>query len=346
MARDWSERTRTGRTGWKRLLRPVPLVLLAGLGLQLAGCGGDSPSTLDPHGTGATRVAGLWWLLFWIATAVAVVVFSLLAVALARRRGEDVRIREGGGTGLVVVGGAVLPAIILAVVFIVGVRDQAELARTPATGLTIEVLGHDWWWEVRYPDEGVVTANEIHVPVGRPVRFRLFSTDVNHSFWVPQLMPKKDLLAGQWTETWGTATRGGVYRGQCAEYCGLQHANMAFLVVADAPADFDRWLAAERAPAVAPVTEPARRGQDAFLRNSCASCHTLRGTAAAGRLGPDLTHFGSRRTIGAATVPNNRGNLGGWIANAQTVKPGNGMPPQPLDPDELQAILAYLESLR
>jgi cytochrome c oxidase subunit 2 len=199
---------------------------------------------------------------------------------------------------------------------------------------------------VRYPEGGIVSANEIHVPVGRPVRLNLTSRDVIHSFWVPQLTVKTDLIPGHTNTTWIQATRPGTYRGQCAEYCGLQHAKMAILVVADPPGTFARWLATEQQPAAAAADPLAARGRLALERNSCAACHTVRGTAATGTVGPDLTHFGGRRTIGAGALANTRGNLGGWIVNSQTVKPGNKMPPQPLTSEELQDLLAYLESLR
>jgi cytochrome c oxidase subunit 2 len=208
------------------------------------------------------------------------------------------------------------------------------------------VTGHDWWWEVHYPAQGIVSANEVHVPVGRPVRLVLTSRDVIHSFWVPQLTVKTDLIPGHTNTTWIQASMPGSFRGQCAEYCGLQHAKMAILVIADPPDAFARWLANERQPATAAADPLAVRGRLALERNSCAACHTVRGTAASGTLGPDLSHFGGRRTIGAGALANTRGNLGGWIINSQTVKPGNKMPPQPLTPEELQALLAYLESLK
>jgi cytochrome c oxidase subunit 2 len=255
-------------------------------------------------------------------------------------------VRRGGGELLIVVGGVVLPAIVLTAVYVVGLRDLRALTVPKGTDLTVEVTGHDWWWEVRYPEDGIVSANEIHVPVGRPVKLILTSQDVIHSFWVPQLTVKTDLIPGHTNTTWIQASKPGTYRGQCAEYCGLQHAKMAILVVAE-PADaYASWLAAERRPAVAATDPTAVRGRLALERNSCAACHTVRGTAATGTVGPDLTHFGGRRTIGAGALANTRGNLGGWIVNSQTVKPGNKMPPQPLTPEELQALLAYLESLK
>jgi cytochrome c oxidase subunit 2 len=322
----------------------VGLILTAGFGLQLAGCGGGSPSTLDSEGPSADRVEGLWWLMFWISVAVFVVVTALLLWALARRR-AGARVLEGGD-GLVMIGGVIMPALVLTAVYLVGLRDLSALSAPPsATAVTIDVVGHDWWWEVRYPEHGFVTANEIHVPAGRPVRLRLSSADVIHSFWVPQLMPKTDLIPGQVNETWLTANRPGTYRGQCAEYCGLQHALMAFLVVADEPAAFDGWVARQRAPAAEPAGTLATRGRQVLARTSCATCHTVRGTSARGTAGPDLTHLASRQQLGAGAAPNTPGHLGGWIANSQTIKPGNLMPPQPLTSEELQALIAYLDTL-
>ena len=341
MSRPRPPRPPGGRLRW------AVLVVGVGLAVQLGGCGRTSPSALDPHGSGAERVAGLWWLLFWISAVVFAVVCLLLVVALARRRGDrDTLVRRGGGELLIVVGGVVVPAIVLTAVYVVGLRDLRALTVPKGTDLTVEVTGHDWWWEVRYPKDGIVSANEIHVPVGRPVRLVLTSDDVIHSFWVPQLTVKTDLIPGHTNTTWIQATSPGAYRGQCAEYCGLQHAKMAILVVAEPPDAYASWLAAERRPAVAASDPVAARGRLALERNSCAACHTVRGTAATGTIGPDLTHFGGRRTIGAGALANTRGNLGGWIVNSQTVKPGNKMPPQPLTPEELQALLAYLESLK
>jgi cytochrome c oxidase subunit II len=333
---------RSGRgSGGRRLL------LCTGAGVLLAACGGPSPSTLDPQGPAAARVARLWWLLFWISAAVFTAVSLLVTAALVRRRGSrDTLVRRGGGETLIVVGGVLVPAVVLTAVYIVGLRDLRAFTVPAHTNLTVEVTGHDWWWEVRYPDHGIVSANEIHVPVGRPVRLVLTSRDVIHSFWVPQLTVKTDLIPGHTNTTWLQASKPGTYRGQCAEYCGLQHAKMAILVVADPPDTFARWLVNQAGSAAAPTDPLAARGRLALERNSCAGCHTVRGTAASGTVGPDLTHFGGRRTIGAGSLPNTRGNLGGWIVNSQTVKPGNRMPPQPLTPEELQALLAYLESLK
>jgi cytochrome c oxidase subunit 2 len=334
------------RRALPRRVHPLLVLLAVALAAQLTGCGGRSPSTLDPHGPSSSRVAGLWWLLFWIALAVFVLVSLLIVVALVRRRGSDVVPRRRGGEWMVVAGGVVLPALVLSAVWGVGLRDMSLLGNDRGDDLTVQVIGHEWWWEVRYPAEGVVTANEIHVPAGQRVRFELSTADVIHSFWVPQLGPKTDLIAGQVNVSSLEARQPGIYRGQCAEYCGLQHANMAVLVVAEPRPAFDRWLDGQRQAVARPSDPVAARGLDTLVRSSCAGCHTLKGTTANGKVGPDLTHFGSRRTLGAGVLPNTRGNQGGWTINSQAIKPGNHMPPQQLTAEQLQAVLRYFETQR
>lgn len=307
----------------------------------LTACGRTSPSALDPHGRGADRAAGLWWLLLAVAGIVFVFVMVVLGVALLRRRPA-----RFGGMSLVIGGGVVLPLVVLPVMFFL---STSSLARSDSiqrrARMDIEVIGHQWWWEVRYPGGGV-TANEIHIPTGEVVRVKLRSTDVNHSLWVPQLQVKTDLIPGYDNVMWLDARRPGTYRGACAEFCGIQHARMAFLVIADPPDQFQRWLTDQARPAAEPSTPSSAAGRDAFMANPCSGCHTIRGTQAAGVVGPDLTHFASRRTIGAGTIDNTRGALAGWILNSQTAKRGNLMPPIPLSPQDLQSILDYLGSLR
>jgi cytochrome c oxidase subunit 2 len=191
----------------------------------------------------------------------------------------------------------------------------------------------------------VTTANEIHIPVGRPVRFEVVAGDVIHSFWIPELAGKTDLIPGQRNVMWLEADHPGVYRGQCAEYCGMQHSKMAMSVVADPPAAFGAWLARQRLPAASPSDPDMVAGEAVFTTSACALCHTIRGTPARGRVGPDLTHLASRRMIAAGTLPNTRGYLAGWIANPQALKPGNVMPAVPLRPTELQVLITYLQSL-
>lgn len=329
--------------------RPAPgrgrLVLLPVALLCLSGCTGVQ-STLNTAGPSSARLAALWWSLFAMAVIVFVVVMGLLVVALVLRRGTDVRPRRGGER-TVVLAGVVIPLIILLGVYggTLHVMQAEQNPPRPAR-LTVEVTGHDWWWEVRYPQSGLVTANEIHVPVGQAVDVRVRTVDVIHSFWVPSITYKQDMIPGKDNHLWLQADRAGVYRGQCAEYCGAEHAGMAFLVIAEPPAQFQAWLTQESAGPGEPSSALARRGQQVFQQVSCAACHAIQGTTAQGILGPDLTHFGSRRTLGAGVAPNDPGWLGGWIANSQTIKPGNLMPPQPLAPTDLRALIAYLEDLK
>ena len=312
------------------------------------GCSEDYPSTLEPAGPAARRIEGLWWLMFWLALAVFVVVVVLLVVAVARARRVDAvpRAHVAWGEPLVVLGGIVAPAVLLTALFVVGLRDmQALSGPPPGTELTIEVIGHDWWWEVNYPDLGIATAQDIHIPVGRPVALELETADVIHSFWVPRLQAKTDMIPGKTTTMWLQADEVGVYRGQCAEFCGLQHANMAFNVIAETPDDFAAWAAHEAEPAADPATDQARAGEQIFMTNTCVGCHTIQGTPAGADVGPDLTHFARRTTIAAGTLSNTPANLRRWLLDPQGVKPGADMPPIDISEDELAALLAYLESL-
>ena len=216
--------------------------------------------------------------------------------------------------------------------------------------LTIEVTGHQWWWEAQYADTSAhgrfTTANELHVPVGRPVLFLLSASDVIHSMWVPNLGGKKDLIPGYTQSMWFQADTPGVYRGQCAEFCGLQHAKMAMLIVAEPAAQYDRWVASQRASAQTPTDSVERRGRDVFMTTTCVMCHAIEGTEAGSHNGPDLTHLASRRTIAAGSLPNSRGALAGWIVDPQSIKPGSHMPPNTLPAKDLDALLTYLQSLK
>jgi len=311
-----------------------------------------SPTFLHTFGWAADREARLGWILLGIAAIVVIVVTGLVLAGVLRQGSRTPAAVERRGPGLrwIVVGGIVVPTLILAGVFVLTILTQSAVA-APASppGLTVQVTGHQWWWEVHYldrsPDRIATTANEIHIPVGRPVRFEIVTADVIHSFWIPQLGGKTDLIPGQRNVTWLEADSLGTYRGQCAEYCGTQHANMALTVVAEAPAAFEQWLDRQRAPAAVPTETDAAAGGEVFARSACALCHTVRGTMAGGRLGPDLTHLAGRGTIAAGTLANNRGNLAGWIVAPQALKPGTVMPAVPLRPNELQLLIAYLQSL-
>jgi cytochrome c oxidase subunit 2 len=285
--------------------------------------------------------------MLWISVAVFLVVLGFLVAAYAKglSRKPASRSEVRWGEPLVIVGGIVAPGLILGAVFVVALRDMSALSEPPGEpGVTIEVVGHDWWWEARYPG-GAVTANEIHIPVGEPVQLELTSDDVIHSFWVPQLQAKTDLISGQTNEMWIQADEAGTFRGQCAEFCALQHANMIFYVIAEPRSEFDDWLANEASDAPGPVGSAAARGEDVFLSSDCAGCHAIRGTDADATVGPDLTHLAARKTIGAGVLDNTRDNLAQWILDPQGVKPGVTMPPTELSADELDALLDYLEEL-
>ena len=312
---------------------------------------GDTPSIFAPAGPAAAREALLGWVSGIIGVVVLVIVCAVLLVGLRRRAvasaaGAHVappdHRRE---THSIALFGLILPAMILIALYAWSTYETVALAAPPGRP-AIEVVGHQWWWEVRYPDAGVVTANELRIPVGEPVLVRLSSADVAHSFWVPRLSGKMDLVPGDTNLIRLQADSVGSYLGQCAEYCGVQHAHMGFVVVASTAADYRKWLADEAAPAGPPAMADARAGQALFTSAGCAGCHTVRGTSAAGLLGPDLTHVASRLTIGAGTLPNTRGNMAGWVADPQHIKPGNLMPVLPLTGPDLQALLAYLGTLQ
>ena len=329
--------------GERAYLRRFSVLLL----IALAGCATKSPSLLDAKGPAERTASSIWWPMVWVATAVTVfvVVMGAYGVVRGRRiREEDIRRDVPWGDRFILIAGLGVSGAILIGFFVFSLARAATLARAQP-GLEITVIGHDWWWEIRYPN-GAVTANEIHIPAGQRVNISLTSVDVIHSLWVPQLGPKIDLIPGRTTHAWLKADQPGEYRGQCAEYCGLQHANMNFVVIAEAPAAFERWAVQHRNPPAGPQSELEARGEAAFVRSSCAGCHTIRGTDAHGILGPDLSDFAGRSSIGAKTVPNDRGHLEGWIADPQSIKPGVLMPPSSLEPDELTAIVAYLESLK
>jgi cytochrome c oxidase subunit 2 len=321
---------------------------LVALLFLFSGCA-DSPSTLEPHGPGAETIATIGWLMFIIAAAVFVVVMGLLLYALFRPRqeGEEGRFKPGQLNRFVIIGGLIIPLVILLAVYGFALYAMAALAApSDEDELVIEVVGHQWWWEVHYPEQGFTTANEIHIPVGQRVGLQVRTLDVIHSFWVPELHGKIDMIPGQTNIFWLEDTEPGNYFGLCAEFCGTQHAKMAFVVVAEPQEQFETWLAGQQQPAPEPVDPLLRQGREIFFQLNCDECHIIEGTEAEGRLGPDLTHLASRQTLAAGIIPNTRDHLADWITTPQNIKPGNLMPASNLDGEELQALLAYLESLR
>ena len=311
---------------------------------------GQLQSVLSPAGSAAGSIASLSWLLFVGAALIFAGVMGLLAWAVSRRASQPVRPRLW-----IIGGGVVFPLAVLTSLYAYSnLQTPGWLAQPPAGALIVGITAHMWWWEVRYRDpasgQDVTLANELHLPLDRPVWLGLSSSDVIHSFWVPALAGKMDMVPGRVNHLLVEAHQAGVYRGQCAEYCGEQHARMALHVVAQAPAAFDAWLAAQARPAAAPTGPSApliERGRQAFLAQRCNACHSVRGVAEQGRLGPDLTHVGSRLYLGAGTLPNQAGSMAHWIANTQAIKPGARMPSsKDMDSATLSALAAYLEQLR
>jgi cytochrome c oxidase subunit II len=348
------------------------------LALLSAGCQNAAQSVLEPAGPHAAHIQGLGRLFLGVCTGVFVLVLAVLLGAVLRRRVDP----SLGTSPPEVDAEALLPKDRLAHPHTRAVDPATEhrMARAVAvaTGLTvltllwllvantltgkslaamrspqaleIEVVSRQWWWEFKYrdpvPARLLTTANELHIPVGRPISLKLNSRDVIHSFWVPSLAGKRDLIPGQENTLVLQADAPGVYRGLCAEFCGHQHAKMGFLVVAEPPEDFERWREHQLQPAQPPADALAQRGQQVFLTGPCVMCHAIQGTDAFATLGPNLTHLASRQSLAANTVPNVRGHLAGWILNAQSIKPGNKMPSISLPPEDLHALLAYLEGLK
>ena len=337
----------------QRTLQPVGgrarigLAALALTGLLLAACGQDQ-STFGSAGPRAERISTLGWLMTGLGTLVFFIVLGALGFALVRgRRNETTDTGDDrSGLRLVIIGGVILPLLVLPIVFFETLRSMSSLSEPDGEdAVRIQVIGHQWWWEVIYPDEGIRTANQIHIPVGRPAEVEMTSADVIHSFWVPKLHGKIDMTPAMVTSLWLEADEPGTYRGQCAEFCGQQHSLMAFHVVAQLEDDFGVWLDAQRQSPDSLETEAEAAGQGLYLSKGCAACHAIRGTDPQHRIGPDLTHLMSRDWIGAGTLPNDPGNIALWLTQNQEVKPGNLMPDFELDPDELGALVAYLSSL-
>lgn len=330
----------------KQAIRMLPALAI----LSLAGCRGIQ-SALWPQGPAAKAIADISWVMFAGATMILLLVMALSLYAIYRA--PDKR-RPVSANMLVAAGGVALPMVTLSALLVYGVIAMGYLRAEPDDPpVQIEVIGNQWWWDVHYRDDGngqtIATANEIRIPVDTPVKISVRTNDVIHSFWVPNLAGKIDLIPGRTNHIVLQADAPGVFRGQCAEFCGAQHARMAFIVIAE-PADaYANWLAQQRSPAASPINAAALRGRDAFAANGCTKCHAVRstGTGSARLAGPDLTHVASRKYLAAGTLENNRANLIEIIARSQQVKPGNRMPSYPdLDRESLDAIATYLESLQ
>ncbi len=323
------------------------------IALLLTGCNGWQ-SALDPRAPQSGEIKSLFLIFVGVAAFVWTAVMLALLVGLIRRkrpRPDPLQVSESAerSAGTTIFGLSLATAAVVLGLSILSYLAQRTVFAKSADTPVVRVIGHQWWWEVLYestPDQSFTTANEIRVPVGQPVKLKLETRDVIHSFWAPTLNGKMDLINGQENELEINASKPGIYRGQCAEFCGLQHAHMAFEIVALPPAQYEEWRANQLKSAQAPSDPQAQRGEELFRARGCALCHTIQGTPAGGRVGPDLTHLASRRSIAAATLPNTPGNLGGWISDPQHIKPGNLMPDVRLQGAELSALVRYLGSLQ
>lgn len=313
-------------------------------------------NVLHTAGPLAARIAAEFWVYLAVLTAVWVVVLAAFIYAFIRgRRRSDALVDPLTQTSLRRhVGSAIgISAVILFALtissFVIG-RSNESYSAHPKKTLTIRVIGHQWWWEFLYENARVErslgTNNELHIPINTPILIKGESRDVIHSFWIPALQGKRDLMPGYTTTMWLRADKPGIYEGQCAEYCGHQHAKMRLVVVAHPVDEFWDWYAKAERPAVEPADSLARRGRAVFMTGPCVTCHSIRGTEAGARLGPDLTHIASQRMLAANSVPNSRGFLAAWIADPQSIKPGVRMPPTSLHPQDLNALIAYLETLK
>jgi cytochrome c oxidase subunit 2 len=330
--------------------------LTAGLALILTACSKTNipQDTLNPAGPGARKIDALFHPVFWIAVGVFVLVEGLLVFALVRfrhRPGRETPVQVHGNKRLEI-GWTIAPSLLLAGVAVFTIPVIFDLAAKPANALEITVTGHQWWWEVQYPSMKLVTANEIHIPVNRPVYVTVKSVDVIHSFWVPRLAGKQDLEPGRENHLTIEAETAGTYEGQCAEYCGASHANMRLKVFAQTPGDFDRWVQLQTAPpAEPPAGSLAAEGEQVFLNGrflnnqQCQACHTNR-PGVGGTVGPNLSHFGGRTSFAGSTFPNNPAALARWLDDPPAVKPGVDMPYLGLSSDQVRALVAYLESLK
>jgi cytochrome c oxidase subunit II len=335
-------------------------LLLAGVllaaGLCVASPQDNSvPNIFDPHSTPADSIRHLSFFVLSVTGLIFLVVFSLLSYVVVKFRNQAADSeREPAqvyGSTQIELAWTIIPILIVVVLFLATARviHAIQDAPKPAEAVEVTAVGHQFWWEFRYPEIGIVTANELHVPVSDPSRptptfLKLLSADTDHSFWIPQLAGKTDLIPNRLNETWIDPHETGLFLGQCAQYCGTQHAKMLLRVYVDSPEDFKMWVSAQQKPAYEDEKEAA--GRRVFERTACLNCHAINGTNGTGRFGPDLTHLMSRRTIAAGAAENNSQNLRLWIQNPDAIKPGSLMPAMKLNDAELDALVSYLESLQ
>ncbi len=334
---------------WSRFTarRLVPVAVLLLVALLVVACSAPQ-STINPKSNHAQSIQDLYRLVFWIGALIFVLVSALaviFSVAFRERPGREAR-QIHGNTRLEILW-TFVPVVILIAIAVPTFKTIVDINGTPpANSLKVTATGHQWWFEFAYPDQGFETANELHLVVNKPVDISILSVDVIHSLWMPQLMGKVDMVPGHENHMSFTPNEIGEYRGQCAEFCGPSHANMRFRVFVQSQQDFDAWAATQKQDAAAPTSDLAKAGEQVFTSGACIGCHTIRGTVAQAKVGPDLTHVGSRTTIAGGTLDNTPDNLAKWLHNPPGIKPGSIMPNLNLTTDQIQKLVAYLESLK
>lgn len=328
----------------------LSLLLALVLPILLSACTwGGNHSPLNPASAPTETVNRLWWIMFWMSVAIEVLVAGLVVISLIRfrRKAGDPDPRQISGNTRIEIAWTIAPALILVVLLVLTLTTMINVSEPKGTTMRVTVTGHQWWWEFDYQGMNIVTGNEMHIPLDEPVHIDLRSADVIHSFWVPSLAGKRDAIPGHDNTLWISSQKAGTFRGECTEFCGPEHANMNFIVVAQPRAEFDAWVKQQQQPAATGQTGLAAEGAQTILTQACAGCHTINGVQGfAGKVGPNLTHIGSRQYIAAGTLPNTPENLARWIHNPQDVKPDNKMPTLGLDNDTINKIVAYLESLK
>lgn len=339
------------RSGWKFILWWFAINVIGLNGWAAENSFIRTPSMLAPQGPVAARIANLSWFMIILGSLIYIGVMVYLAYAIWGHRSYELQEelkRPNQGSSIVLTWGVGFTALVLVVLFGLNISTMRANNQISDGGerLVIDVIGRQWWWEIQYPEQGFETANEIRIPVGKPVTLRLSTKDVIHSLWIPELSGKLDLIPNQVNELTLVAEQAGEYWGECAEFCGTQHGKMKLMVIAQTEQEFAGWLEHQQTVPPPPDDELAFEGQQVFLGSSCVYCHNVEGTNASGDLGPDLTHLGSRRTIGAGILEYSLGEEAVWIVNSQEIKPGNLMPPFDLRDVDLAALLAYLDTLK
>ncbi len=340
------------RSLWVKWVRLLAVLISSLAVLALAGCS-TPQSILGAYSPASSETASLFYIVFVVAVLIFILVEGLLVFFVIRyqRRSADEHPEQVHGNTRLEVTWTLVPALILVVVFALTIRTMAQAGPTdpPAKGMPIKVVGHQWWWEIDYNDGKVLTASELHIPTGQVVNVSLESDNVIHSFWVPALMGKTDVVPNHDNTTWLLSNITGVFDGQCAEFCGTQHANMLFRVIVQTPQDFQTWLTNQAQPPVEPAANsPEAAGKALILdpANKCVGCHTINGTNAAGVTGPNLTHFATRGCFAGCKFQNTPDNVKAWLNDPQALKPGNLMVINKLTPDQINSLTAYLESLK